>query len=399
MSYEDFEDQEEELYDDESDMIDEEEEAELENRHGAELPDIKNEIPENAEVPLTDNKPISEVDAMSYKAYITFLYDEFCNMHKGVAGLEDEWSKVRAQVNSALQLHIPRSSITPLISLEYSYEQREVIKYMLFTGASGEVVEQMTPNLSYKEMIARYDASKVESAVANMLDAPLNTMSKLVNDYKEDLSHFRQETEQQIADYEQQIKEKTAELETVKNELKSLKEAIEEENKKQQQEQQIKAEAEKLAQSMFLEQKKQFEAENRHNQEVEELYMRIQQLENGVTTSSNSKEKKRFSFKKKQDKSSTPPPKRFDNVPLPKDFDISTYMMQSNLASSQLDVIALAVKCGLSDRIVKDMIDSGKDARQLKQIVEVFLAKRDREMKEKTAKEHVISQEDIIYDE
>lgn len=43
---------------------------------------------------------------------------------------------------------------------------------------------------------------------------------------------------------------------------------------------------------------------------------------------------------------------------------------------------------------MKDMVDSGKDARALKQIVEVFLAKREKEM---TAGSDV-KQEDIIYD-
>ena len=54
----------------------------------------------------------------------------------------------------------------------------------------------------------------------------------------------------------------------------------------------------------------------------------------------------------------------------------------------------MAAKCGLSDQILKDMIDSGKDARALKQIVEVFLAKKEKEM---TAGSD-IKQEDIVYD-
>lgn len=337
----------------------------------------------------------SDIDKLPYKSYITYLYDRFCDVNKGLGHLDEEWKKVRAQVNSALQLKIPRKYIERLISLEYSYEQREVIKFMYFSGCSEEMVADMKPALTYKEMIAKYDATKVESAIVNMLDAPLNTMSKLVNEYKEDLVKYRKETEEKIASYEQQIKEKDMELAEAKEELANLQEEKKVEREKKSKEQLIQMEAEKIAQEMFLAKKKEYDAENRRNQEMEELYHRIDMLEHGADPGNGRQKEKRGWFKKSKKQMPVISPKRSGrNLPLPKDFDISTYMMQSNLSSSQLDVIAMAAKCGLSDQILKDMIDSGKDARALKQIVEVFLAKREKEM---TAGSD-IKQENIVYD-
>lgn len=337
-----------------------------------------------------------DIDKLPYKSYITYLYDRFCDANKGLEHLDEEWKKVRAQVNSALQLKIPRKYIERLISLEYSYEQREVIKFMYFSGCSEEMVAAMKPALTHKEMIAKYDATKVESAIVNMLDAPLNTMSKLVNEYKEDLAKYRKETEEKIASYEQQMKEKDMELAEAKEELANLQEEKKAEREKKSKEQLIQMEAEKIAQEMFLAKKKEYDADNRRNQEMEELYHRIDMLEHGADPGNGRQKEKRgwFTGKKSKKVPGTSPQRFSRNLPLPKDFDISTYMMQSNLSSSQLDVIAMAAKCGLSDQILKNMIDSGKDARALKQIVEVFLAKKEKEM---TAGSD-IKQEDIVYD-
>ena len=175
-------------------------------------------------VPEPGEQAESDIDKLPYKGYITYLYNLFSDANKGLGHLDEEWKKVRAQVNSALQLKIPRKYIERLISLEYSYEQREVIKFMYFSGCSEEMVADMKPALTYKEMIAKYDATKVESAIVNMLDAPLNTMSRLVNEYKEDLAKYRKETEEKMASYEQQIKEKDMELAETKEELTNLQE-------------------------------------------------------------------------------------------------------------------------------------------------------------------------------
>lgn len=348
-------------------------------------------------VPEPGEQAESDIDKLPYKGYITYLYNLFSDANKGLGHLDEEWKKVRAQVNSALQLKIPRKYIERLISLEYSYEQREVIKFMYFSGCSEEMVADMKPALTYKEMIAKYDATKVESAIVNMLDAPLNTMSRLVNEYKEDLAKYRKETEEKMASYEQQIKEKDMELAETKEELTNLQEEKKAEREKKSKEQLIQMEAEKIAQEMFLAKKKEYDAENRRNQEMEELYHRIDMLEHGADPGNGRQKEKRGWFtgkKSKKQVSGTSPQRLSRNIPLPKDFDISTYMMQSNLSSSQLDVIAMAAKCGLSDQILKDMVDSGKDARALKQIVEVFLAKKEKEM---TAGSD-IKQEDIVYD-
>lgn len=197
-------------------------------------------------VPEPGEQAESDIDKLPYKGYITYLYNLFSDANKGLGHLDEEWKKVRAQVNSALQLKIPRKYIERLISLEYSYEQREVIKFMYFSGCSEEMVADMKPALTYKEMIAKYDATKVESAIVNMLDAPLNTMSRLVNEYKEDLAKYRKETEEKMASYEQQIKEKDMELAETKEELTNLQEEKKAEREKKSKEQLIQMEAERL---------------------------------------------------------------------------------------------------------------------------------------------------------
>lgn len=417
--YEEFEDQEEDLVvDDDND--DEAFQSASESKQNAMQHNIEQQAPitapenaqqiekpkptpanvVNSEIP--SNIAPSEIDKLSYSEYIAYLYDKFLNMHRGMNGVEEDWKKVRAQINSALQLNIGRKYIEPLLSLEYSYEQREVLKFMLFTGSSAELIEQMTPSVSYKEMIARYEGSKVESAVVTMLDTPLNTMSKLVNDYKEDLMKFRKETEEEIANYKEEIEQKSNELKNTKAELDALKKKVLEDIEKKKKEEEIRVQAEQMAQKMFAEKKKEYELESRQDREKEELFKRIEMLENGGATPrpSQPKEKRRlFGFKKEKNTEEPEKLRKFDNTPLPANFDLTNYMMSANLSSSQLDVIALAVKCGLSDRVIKNMIDSQKDARQLKQLLEVFLAKRDKETQDKIGKDQIISQEDIIYDE
>ena len=69
------------------------------------------------------------------------------------------------------------------------------------------------------------------------------------------------------------------------------------------------------------------------------------------------------------------------NEPLSKNFVLRDYLISKSnrLASSQLEVISLAVKCNVTDEFAKKMIDmatNGSDSIALKSVLEVELAKR-----------------------
>lgn len=61
-------------------------------------------------------------------------------------------------------------------------------------------------------------------------------------------------------------------------------------------------EAEKIAQEMFLAKKKEYDAENRRNQEMEELYHRIDMLEHGADPGNGRQKEKRGWFTGKKSK-------------------------------------------------------------------------------------------------
>ena len=69
------------------------------------------------------------------------------------------------------------------------------------------------------------------------------------------------------------------------------------------------------------------------------------------------------------------------NEPLSKNFVLRDYLISKSnrLASSQHEVISLAVKCNVTDEFAKKMIDmatNGSDSIALKSVLEVELAKR-----------------------
>ena len=118
--------------------------------------------------------------------------------------------------------------------------------------------------------------------------------------------------------------------------------------------------------------------EDSYAMEIEKLKAMIQ------ATSEQPARKKKGFFKKGKtinNDVSMEPVAYISNEPLSKNFVLRDYLISKSnrLASSQLEVISLAVKCNVTDEFAKKMIDmatNGSDSIALKSVLEVELAKR-----------------------
>lgn len=351
---------------------------------------------------LKKEEPTPDEEALSYNDYIAMLHQEFMNKHQGQAGLEKAWNEVRSQINSCLKLGIKRHHIRPLISLDYSYELREVIKFMYFAETDEKVLDKITPATSIKEALSFYDTARVEGTITNMLDTPLNAMSSMIESYKEDLQQFKENVQLKLVETETELAKTKAELESANEQLNSYKETEEREKKKLENEKLIEHETEKRVKERLRQELEKREQLQEQQQLINQINVYAEQLNKNKELQSYPR-KKGFFHRKKDAAVPVAPVLRtptfsiMSDIPLPDDFDLSEYLMKADLSSSQMDVIALASKCDVPDQIIKNMIDSNKDARQLKQILEVFLAKREKE-KKNAAMNNANNEEGVLYD-
>ena len=118
--------------------------------------------------------------------------------------------------------------------------------------------------------------------------------------------------------------------------------------------------------------------EDSYAMEIEKLKAMIQ-----ATSEQPARKKKGFLKKGKtiNNDVSMEPVAYISNEPLSKNFVLRDYLISKSnrLASSQHEVISLAVKCNVTDEFAKKMIDmatNGSDSIALKSVLEVELAKR-----------------------
>jgi chromosome segregation ATPase len=189
------------------------------------------ETNENATVETNEKR---EDDGKTEKSvtpmeYVNMRYADFVKEYSGIADSENVWARLRSQINSALQLGIEFSKITKYIRLPYDYRQREVLKYAIWTDTSEEVLKSLGTEMTYREMIANIEMSKIDKGLTEMVDKPLDAMSQMLTAITETVNTLRsdadskaaetekalREKEEKIAELEGQIKEKADDLERV----------------------------------------------------------------------------------------------------------------------------------------------------------------------------------------
>lgn len=364
-------------------------------------PAVEQAVSDSDEVSLQqhDMQEITErKEELPPKEYIASKKSWFFEQNKGTFHLEDEWNMLRSQLNSGLMLGISQENIDKYAVLNYTYEQREILKFAMFTGISDTVIARMMVKKTWGEMLAEMDASKVGPIVTDLVDKPLNAISRTLESYVSSFNSFRSETEACKSEYENRIHElealianKEEEMNGLQQKIQEIEKAGREEQERARQESEMRSRIEEMATERVKElMAEQAQREYERNQMKQEIY---RQMENqygldflsadGCSADRNGAGWSLFAGRNKRRRRKSPdvgevPPIRrivFKSEKLPANFNLSAYMMSADLSSSQMEIITLAVKTGVDDSVIKQMIDSRLPAQQLKQVLEVVLAR------------------------
>lgn len=263
---------------------------------------------------------------------------------------EDErneiWNRIRSQINSGLFLGLKQADIDLYANGKYDYYQMEVIKFALFSSLPG-ISSILNQELTYQEMMLMIKASMKEEVMLGSIEEPLRLISGMVDSYKAEFSSCKEK-------HRREIEEKT-----------------EENNMLEQQLQEVKSELDKTRTALQLLQEK---------------------LEEKTEQENNSR--KKFSFHKK-----TTEQIEINNM------DLTQYIISSDLSAAQMDIISFAVKAQVDDRLIRQMIDKKLPAAQMKQVLEVALAKEELKKRQEqsdsvntTADEGTYDEEDLYFD-
>lgn len=292
---------------------------------------------------VTDQKPEADTESeptepaeitnlqyieLKYKSVMEYLADK----------KEDErnetWYRIRSQINSGLFLGLKQSDIDLYANGTYDYFQMEIIKFVLFSELS-EVSGIFDPELTYQEMLLMVKASMKEEAMIGSIEEPLRLISGTVDSYKAELDSYKEMHQREIAEkceenrlLEQQLLDIKSELDKTRTELQLL----------------------------------QDQKEKKADQEISADIKR-----------------RKFSFHKKSRETKKTEAK-VENM------DLTQYIISSNLSSAQMDIISFAVKTQVDDQLIRQMIEKKLPAAQMKQVLEVALAKEEQKKRQEQSK-------------
>ena len=268
--------------------------------------------------------------------------------------------------------------------------QREVLKFYLWQGASERLVDIMMQKETHGEMVSAYDEYKAADRASALLEKATMNITQVLQSYVDNFTAFKEETTKHTNEYEIKIQDLDETIKSKEDEINNKNEEIDN----------LKNEINRLNNSIIQEKKRiETEKERRVNAMVELRMDERKELEKQVMQQNMlydaHEEKKRWNiFGKRQKISNTKPIMFHQKEKLPDNFNLSEYMIGRELSAAQMEVITMAVKCGVNDNVIKQMIDSEKSSAQMKQVLEFILAKRQ-------SVQHMsdINEEDIIYDE
>lgn len=326
--------------------------------------------------------------------YVAKKHEEFMEKYKGNASLDEKWNALRSQINSGLMLQVPQKDIDKYATLDYDYMQREVLKFYLWQGASERLVDIMMQKETHGEMVSAYDAYKAADRASALLEKATMNITQVLQSYVDNFTAFKEDTTIRANEYEakiqglnetirskeNEINNKNEEIEHLKNEIGRLNNSINEEKKRLETEKEIERRVNAMVELRMDERK--------------ELEKQVMQQNMPYNTFEGKRRWSIFGKRQKQGMSNTKPIMFHQKEKLPDNFNLSEYMIGRELSAAQMEVITMAVKCGVNDSVIKQMIDSDKSSAQMKQILEFVLAK-------KQSVQHMgdINEEDIIYDE
>lgn len=265
--------------------------------------------------------------------------------------VDNTWNEIRSQIKSGFQLGLNEEDCDMFASPKYNYAQREVIKFACFSGISKDYVEKLiietdSRKLPYQGMIKLLDelrySEKSDDKLSKQLHSVIEQLEKL--DDRPDGEPIQRDDLIFLSDI---IVEKTKENEMLKQCIDKLKEENE---------------------SLVARNNELREKTNQGDAPVKQKKLFFH---NKIKTTKNVKEKNAKGDRNRDF------PVDFKICSLPEGFNLSSYLLNSKLSSSQMEVIAMAVRLGINESLIKQMVDSECDASQLKQVLEVLVVQMD----------------------
>lgn len=240
---------------------------------------------------------------------------------------KNEWNKYRAQLISASSLKISYEKMDKYIRPEYDYEQREVIIFAIFADINETVINSLTPDISYKNMIKTISQEMSSEATAVDIETPITVMTDMLTNITNKFNSFMNEINEKVlsqspqttasstedtSELKKQIEELKNELQNKNNEINNIKKKQEENNKILELQRQIdemnnqkmqQAIIEQKSQQLFLEFKEKYlkEQEERNSAVNKMLAQELKKYQQaGYLPINNEHEEKRGFFKKKK---------------------------------------------------------------------------------------------------
>lgn len=315
---------------------------------------------------------------MTLKDYLKYKKDQYIN---DFGEDEDGWNKLRSQINSAIMLGLTLDKIEIFAQCSLNYEQREILKYALYDSQIDTAYISTLAEKKYSAEVLRtkmFDR-KADIKMSEELSTPLKILSDSISAYKGDIDKFKEETDKKIEQYEEKLRE----LEKNRDSLKEQLEAERKDNEEQMRlirnrEQREKDKKEFDERVELVAQQKFARMQLEETAKREQLELERRKIEEELMKSQGSQHRGFWRKKKKaldkEDKPRKPMPLSTVGQ-LPPGFDLTAYIMSAGLSAGQMDVISLAVRSNVDDRIIKSMIDQQLPAAQMKQLLAVVLAR------------------------
>ncbi len=315
-------------------------------------------------------------DEMTNLDYINMIYD---NHEKMYADLEtdernESWYRLRSQVNSGLALGLSKQQIDVFAKRKYDYEQREVLKYIIYAGCSKDIIVKIAnPKYTASEMIVMYESGQREKSLFEAVKEPIDTISESVAGFKFEFDVYRERINLQLKEKDEKIHEIEQENERLMKEIERMEEIKQKQQKTKSYDEDVARAAEAIANKKYQEMVIEQMAKQRERQEIENEVRKQYEREN------NGKGRRLFG-KNKKNKSAYAAGYIQQSV---SGDNITDMLLHSSLSSAQLQVITLAVKCNIENETLENMIRQNMPAENMKQMVEVILVRRENERRMK----------------
>jgi hypothetical protein len=160
--------------------------------------------PEAQQIAQADSTQGAEPDKkLTNKEYLAKKYKE-CEVDK--SHTSEDWDKLRSQINSGLFLGLCHNQLDVYSSYSYDYEQREILKFAQYLGASDELIKDMSnPSIKVPEMRLKLIDGLTDQQLVSSVQEPVAIIGAALESYRQELELFKEHIASQNAGYKEEI--------------------------------------------------------------------------------------------------------------------------------------------------------------------------------------------------